>query len=164
MVKQASQRGFTLVELLIVISIIGILAGFLFVNFANVRERGRDSRRKHDLSEVKTALRLYYNDYQSYPSSTNNLIVGCGPDGDSLSTCAWGDSFAIGSTVFMELPIDPVNAGQYSYQYAQTEGGENFLLQAYLENLSDPQSAESQTKCGIAEDDQIEGLFVVCAQ
>ena len=158
------QRGFTLVELLIVISIIGILAGFLFVNFANVRERGRDSRRKHDLAEIKTALRLYYNDYQGYPSASGTLILGCGADSDSLVACNWGESFAIGSTVYMELPIDPVNAGQYVYQYTPVVGGEDFLLEAYLENLSDPQSTESQTKCGIAEVDQEPGRFVICAQ
>ena len=62
--KHTMLRGFTLIELLIVITIIGTLAGLLFTNFSGARERARDSKRKSDVTQMKNALRLYYNDYQ----------------------------------------------------------------------------------------------------
>lgn len=158
------QAGFTLVELLIVISIIGILARFLFVNFAEVRIRGRDTARKSDIAQVKKALRLYYNDYQRYPSNDeSNRILGCGTNG--LEACTWGEPWVGGSTTYMaELPADPVSIGSYVYSYEQTDGGENFRLSATLENLSDQQAVPSQVRCGVAEDEAADTTYMICAE
>lgn len=158
-----SQTGFTLVELLIVISIIGILARFLFVNFAEVRIRGRDTRRKSDLASVKQALRLYYNDFQQYPASDDSdRILGCGTD--AVEACTWGGSFIGGTTTYMgNLPVDPVNIGVQVYHYVQVSGGEDFQLWTILENKSDQQAVPSQERCGVADDDIVDNVFMVCA-
>ncbi len=160
---QKSRDGFTLVELLIVISIIGILARFLFVNFAEVRIRGRDTQRKSDLVQIKRALRLYYNDFQRYPANDGaNRVLGCGDDG--LEPCAWGGTFESGSTTYMgELPADPINIGAQVYSYEQVDGGEDFHLVAILENRSDQQAVPSQERCGIAEEEIDTQTFMVCA-
>ena len=152
--KHNSKRGFTLIELLIVISIIGILSGFLFVNFAGVRERGRDTARKNDLRQIKTALRLYYNDYQTYPqhSIPGYSIRGCGSTADQ--TCNWGTAFTANNTNYMQLPIDPVSLDYYTYRYFQTNSGEGFQLCVALENASDVQAQESREKCGITDSSQ----------
>jgi prepilin-type N-terminal cleavage/methylation domain-containing protein len=76
-----SKNGFSLIELLVVISIIGVLAAILMVNLMGARERGRDSQRIQDLNSLKGALRLYYNDNQSYPSGsgcTTSGVAGVG--------------------------------------------------------------------------------------
>src|SRR5260221_7315536 len=79
-----TNHGFTLIELLIVIAIIGILSSLLFVNFSGARERARDSKRKTDLTEIKNALQLYYNDYGKFPAAgAGNTIAGCGAAGTS---------------------------------------------------------------------------------
>lgn len=52
-------RGFTLVELLVVIAIIGILASLGFFGFQTAQKKARDAQRKNDLKEVKQALEAY---------------------------------------------------------------------------------------------------------
>ena len=56
------QSGFTLLELLIVIVIIGILALIIVPGLASGPKRARDAQRKSDLRAVKNALETYYND------------------------------------------------------------------------------------------------------
>lgn len=62
-------KGFTLIEILIVITIIGILATVGLYSFDNARQKARDSKRKQDLQTIKTALVLYYQDFRQYPPS-----------------------------------------------------------------------------------------------
>jgi general secretion pathway protein G len=61
-------RGFTLVELLIVISIIGVIAAIVMVALDQSRTKGRDGQRKSQTNEVLKALELYYSDNGTYPS------------------------------------------------------------------------------------------------
>src|SRR3954462_7136387 len=63
------QGGFTLLELLIVIVIIGILAVLIVPNLTNGPKRARDAQRKSDLRNIKTALESYFNDNNAYPSA-----------------------------------------------------------------------------------------------
>lgn len=128
-----NEAGFTLIELLVVISIIGILSTLLLSNLQGARARARDVQRKSDLKQVKTALRMYYNDNQSYPSGSGNIGQGC--DGGS---CDWGTSLfgETGGTVYMKLlPQDPLGSPS-SYYYHQIDS-DSFNLYACLENKSD---------------------------
>lgn len=160
--RWSGRSGFTLIELLIVISIIGVLAGFLFVNFASVRERGRDARRKSDLNALKTALRLYYNDYQRYPADdSNGGIMGCGATGDQL--CTWGQIFGSATVTYMRLPLDPINEGIYQYKYQLFGSEEGYRITTYLENNSDPASAQSQRDCGVEEVAITVNLYMACS-
>jgi prepilin-type N-terminal cleavage/methylation domain-containing protein len=157
------QGGFTLVELLVVISIIGVLSGFLFVNFASLRERARDAQRKRDLTEIKTALRLYYNDYQHYPANDlQGHIMGCGATGDAV--CQWGSKLGSDATTYMMLPTDPLNSGAYGYSYTKdaTVNSDKFTLQTVMENKGDPQLLESQRMCGVAAQNLLDNVFMVC--
>jgi type II secretion system protein G len=132
------KKGFTLIELLIVISIIGLLSSLLLANFQNARARARDAERKNDLRHLKTALRMYYNDNQAYPSDDEDgsIASACGAGGDE--NCTWGASqFGSDGSVYMStLPQDPMG-NERSYYYEQEDDGEGFALYACLENLSD---------------------------
>jgi prepilin-type N-terminal cleavage/methylation domain-containing protein len=77
MLKVKSQKGFTIVELLIVIVVIGILAALVLNTFSGVQKRARDTQRQTDMNSLATQLEVYYNDKGGYPayatSSTNGL-------------------------------------------------------------------------------------------
>jgi len=132
--RKRSGLGFTLIELLVVISIIGILATLLLANYSATRERARDAQRKSDLRNIQTALRMFYNDFNRYPTSSGGQIVGCGTSGNTV--CGWGGTFSAGSTnvVYMNiLPKDPQSNRRYNYV---ATGGE-YTLSACLENKGD---------------------------
>lgn len=65
--SQKSQKGFTIVELLIVIVVIGILAALVLNTFSGVQRRARDTERQTDVNSIATQLEVYYNDNAGYP-------------------------------------------------------------------------------------------------
>src|SRR3989344_5865679 len=99
-----NKKGFTLIEILIVISVIGILASIVLVNLGGFRSRGRDARRISDLRTIQNALELYYANGGEYPAS-GQLYT----DVEALP--------GIG-----KLPTDP-SAGNPQYLYGVSPGG-----------------------------------------
>lgn len=150
-VKKVS--GFSLVELLVVISIIAVIVGLALPNFLGARQRARDAKRKAELVELKQALRLYYNDYQNYPAavSGNASFAGCGTNGTSdCPVCTTAEFSAGGATgcnsVYMKrFPKD--TAGVNAFVYYQYSSGEDFRLVVRLENASDSELTASQSRC-----------------
>lgn len=63
-------RGFTIVELLIVIVVLGILAAITIVAYSGIQQRARDSQRQNDMSELTKVLELYYTDNGRYPPTS----------------------------------------------------------------------------------------------
>ena len=90
-----NKKGFTLIEILIVISIIGLLASVVLVNLGGFRAKGRDSRRIADLRTLQNTLELYFGVNNKYPSAITELI-----------------SPELGVT---RLPTDPGTTLNYSY-------------------------------------------------
>jgi len=132
--RETYKLGFTMVELLVVISIIGILSTLLFANFNAARERARDTQRKADLKNIQTSLRLYYNDFGQYPQSDDDLIQGCG---SGTEECTWDgtSAFSTVNQIYMNtLPTDPSPDRVYKYNYIDDD---NYTLKACLENRSD---------------------------
>jgi type II secretion system protein G len=60
-------RGFTLIELMVVVAIIGVLATIIMVGLGNARAKSRDSRRITDIKSIQLALANYYSDHGFYP-------------------------------------------------------------------------------------------------
>jgi general secretion pathway protein G len=134
------KKGFTLVELLVTISIIGILSTLMIANFNSTRQRARDAQRKSDLRNIQTALRLYYNDCGEFPTDSSNTIInGCGSC-DTPAACIWDGKtpFATDNQTYMNiLPQDPqYDSVSYSYDRDATDG-DKYTLSACLENKSD---------------------------
>jgi len=68
------QRGFTLVELLVVISMISILAAMGIVQYKNSVQRTRETTLRHDLFQMRDVIDQYYADKGKYPSSLDALV------------------------------------------------------------------------------------------
>ena len=68
MKKFSARKGFTLVELMIVIAIIGILAAVLYPSLMGYLERTRDTNRQQAMNQVGTALGTYFADMNAYPT------------------------------------------------------------------------------------------------
>jgi prepilin-type N-terminal cleavage/methylation domain-containing protein len=121
--KNKRKLGFTLVELLVVMTIIGILTMITASNFVEVQKKSRDVKRKADLASISKALNMYYDDYGKFPSIDNLLTSG-------------GD-FVNGTDVYMkQIPTEKSNnVTRYTYFVSGT--GKSFRLWANLENNSD---------------------------
>jgi prepilin-type N-terminal cleavage/methylation domain-containing protein len=140
------KKGFTLVELLVVMGILVILSTVGLASFRSSQIKGRDTKRKNDLSQIQRGLELYCNDRGRYPlSSVDGEIIGCGLDPDSPEICSWDSPWELGfgdeKTVYLKaLPVDP----QQPYCYLSTTGV-SYQLYAKLENEKD--SGCLQTGC-----------------
>jgi len=131
------KKAFTLVELLVVISIIGTLVAILLPNFMGARERARDSQKIQDAYAIKNALRMYYNDNQAYPITGSDLVALLGSYMPGISGIDLAD-----------------------YTYTQTDNGDGFLITIQLESGQGTEDTDSQTKCGVGATDTI---YAVCA-
>ena len=72
----SSSKGFTLLELLVVIGIIGLLASILVVNLTGARRRARDTKRVADVRVLQTAAEDYYGKNGKYPTTIGDLVTG----------------------------------------------------------------------------------------
>ncbi|MEI7620154.1 MAG: FISUMP domain-containing protein [Candidatus Falkowbacteria bacterium] len=63
-----TKKAFTLIELLVVIAIIGILATISVLALSNARAKSRDAKRAGDVKQIQTALELFFNDNNRYPT------------------------------------------------------------------------------------------------
>ena len=71
MIYNRQQRGFTLLELLVVITIIGILAAILFASFDGARQDAKNKALMSEFREVQLALEVYKAQYGVYPSGSS---------------------------------------------------------------------------------------------
>lgn len=111
------QKGFTIIELLVVIVIIGILVALALPNLFSAQARGRDTDRKNELKNLQTRLETYFNDNGEYPSTNTAAMVT-----------------ALGGSATDDEYVDPRNN---AYVYASADGS-SFSLTADLENDDDP--------------------------
>jgi len=97
--KPKNKKGFTLIEMLVVIGIIGLLSTVLLVSVSRIRKNSIDTRRKANLENVRGATSMYYSAKSSWPTfsswatlvsalSTSGYIsdnIPADEDGDSLN-------------------------------------------------------------------------------
>lgn len=120
-------KGFTLIEMLIVVAIIGILSSLILVGLASFRSRGRDARRVADVKQVQNALEVYYTKNLKYPAVTG----GSAEDRwEELTTTVTGGGIGIS-----QLPIDPLSPSQ-DYDYKECNNQQGYIIAVILEDTT----------------------------
>lgn len=106
------KRGFTLIELMVVVSIIGILMAAGIVTFSNAQKAARDAKRRADVDAIAKAAEQYYADTGQYATSRAVYwsTVANWTSGEILTIL--GDKFPSGRP-----PVDPLNGTPYIYGY-----------------------------------------------
>jgi len=124
--QKRKKDAFTLIELLIVVSIVGLLASTVLVGLGGFRTRGRDARRVSDLRQTQQALELYYTKYNKYPA------VSGADSWASLKTSLTGAN--IGVTTISNDPLYP----DRTYKYGVSADQQSYVLLATLEDTNNP--------------------------
>ncbi len=139
--SKSKAKGFTLVELLIVIAILSILVSIALVSFRSSQARGRDAQRKSNLKQVANALELFYSDYGKYPDDTLGAVQGCpyDPSAGTGSACTWGSGELTDNktSYFKIMPADPKDGYTYVYRIVDPSYNQKYQLFAALENTQD---------------------------
>ncbi|MEI7451622.1 MAG: choice-of-anchor tandem repeat GloVer-containing protein [Candidatus Falkowbacteria bacterium] len=122
--RKNKNLGFTLIELLVVIAIIGILATIAVVALQNARAKARDARRVADVKQMQTALELFFNDKQRYPSSDEFSV------GSIFSTSTQGTTTYMSIVPTPPTPADGICASvvNKSYVYSPSSDGNSYTI------------------------------------
>jgi type II secretory pathway pseudopilin PulG len=115
------ELGFSLIELLVVATIIIVLMAVGMVSYTNAGKGARDGKRKADLETIRQALVLRRSDLGNYPTTADQTTIN-----------------ALGTQGYLSqpYPTDPKNdaASGYVYKYTSTGSGTGFCLCAKMES------------------------------
>jgi prepilin-type N-terminal cleavage/methylation domain-containing protein len=116
-------RGFTILELLIVLAIIGLLTGVLWAYVNSARGKGNDARRLADMQNIQKALEIYQNENRAYPGIAATAYVS--GSGTCVSTYAQ-ISTLLGTSFISKIPTDP--RIDRCYFYIPDSGNQGYKL------------------------------------
>ena len=132
------QFGFTLIELLVVVAIVSLLSSIILSSLNTARLKARDTRRKQDMVQLRTALELYYSTNFAYPSSAMSWRGAVSYGG--YGTGAGGYIPGLVPTYIPELPLDPKGTLD---GYLYLSDGVNYKLLSHQSPESYPSAAQS---------------------
>lgn len=138
------QSGFTIIELLIVIAVIGILALLTINSYVGINARARDTNRVSDITNIKEKLEEYYNENNGYPN-TFQASTFPGLDAESLKDPKNQDikiNAVVADKTAAEAVAAPAATDTFQYVYIPygdagcTNNCKGFVLKSYIERPS----------------------------
>jgi len=124
--KNTLSRGFSLIELLVVVAIIAILIALGAASFVRQIAKGNDSKRKADLNRIKISLEEFEKDHNCYPDPST--MTACGSDVDIPV-----------HPYLSNVPCDPVAKTAYLYETDGLTCPQWFRIYTTLQNTKDAQ-------------------------
>lgn len=152
---QNKKQGFTIVELLVVVVVIGILAAITIVAYNGIQQRARDSARKSDIGVIQKALELYHIDNGGYPNcSGGTYLAGQGRGACDTSTSGFVN--ALTPKYIDKTPKDPIHPVASSYRYVfgskkvddityAATSDDNYIIGVSYESQGGPYSTQMGT-------------------
>jgi len=113
---KVSKKGFTIIELIVAIVVIGILVTIMIVSYSGIQQRSRDSQRGSDITKIKIAIEKYHSDKGQYPAVCSADDTDC-----PASTLAG----VLVSTYIAAIPHDPRNTADSATDYRYIRGAVN---------------------------------------
>jgi prepilin-type N-terminal cleavage/methylation domain-containing protein len=136
----SSIKGFTLIEVMVVITIIGILASVLYANFGDARQNARNKAMRAALSEVQLALEVYKAQNSQYPAALTDLIP------DFIADLP-ANSDSGNSSCAITYDVESVNKSYYKLTAARCFAGATSLSTGVNENDDYARCPSSCTTC-----------------
>jgi len=121
------EKGFTLIELMIVVAIIGILAAVAIPKFADLVDKAKEASAKGDLSAVRSALSIYYGQQEGeQPVDSNGALYTALVDTyvkelPEAEVPKGGHTISKNSDVIIDSPATDGSATAWGYYYSQME-------------------------------------------
>lgn len=110
------KKAFTLIEIIVVVTIMGVLFAGGVVSYSSLSKSSRDAKRKSDLEQIRSAMEMYR-------SNDSTAMYPIGADCNEIAG-------VLGATYLPSLPQDPKST---LYAYSCTSDGIDYTLGAFLE-------------------------------
>ncbi len=135
---RSGNKGFTLVEMMVVIAIIAILTGIIITGLVGSKAKSRDAKRASDLSQIQLAVEQFFDRCDQYPTSLIPTAGGAGicPNNTSGIPITFGNFISV-------IPKDPTTNSSYDYVVNNGTTPTDYVLHTKFEavNSVSPQSA-----------------------
>ena len=132
--RRNHNAGFTLIELLVVIAIIAVLAAILFPVFAQAREKARQTSCTSNMKQLATALQMYVQDEEGYPTAQQCFFGSCGtsaPSSDQLLIWYGEMSGYVNNTQVLFCPSS-------SHNFQQTYADSGGTIETFTGRTAEP--------------------------
>lgn len=116
--KLLNNNAFTLIEILVVATIIGLLAAGASISYSTLNKQSRDAKRKADLEQIRSALEMYRSNNNNYPTT---ITINCFTSGGITDGT---------NTYLQTIPKDPKCP---TYTYYASISPNDYTLGVYLE-------------------------------
>ena len=133
-IQKKQQQGFTLIELMIVIAIVGILAAIALPAYQDYTVRAKVSEAMVNLAEAKTTIAEFYSANNSFPTTEASAGINTNPNPDIVASLKYTSTITAGLPTLAALvkggiiPGDGVDTNLYSFVLSGTTAAGNRII------------------------------------